>query len=269
MRILRAFLSKNRLIIWLIGGAVFIFGLISLAKHDHFQTFAWDLAFFDELLWKTSRGIPPFSSLVNLHLLGDHFQPVILLLTPLYWISSDVQALLIAHSVIAVLSVLPFYLIAKRKLQSTSLALAIALSFLLFTGYRFAVLDGFHQSVFAPFTLGWLYYFLERQNNLGYSIATVGLLLVKEEYALLLSAIGLVIVFYYRRKALGIATVAIGLVSFFLIIYFIIPYFQNGPYTHFGYGELGQTPPAVLYNSLTNPQRLVGLLFHQRLNSEL
>lgn len=113
----------------------FIFGFISVSKHNHFQTFAWDLAFFDELIWKVSRGIEPRSSFNNLHVLGDHFQPIIILLAPLYLIKSDVRLLLVAHALIAILSVFPVYLLSQRLLKHQLLSLSISILFLFF--YRF------------------------------------------------------------------------------------------------------------------------------------
>jgi len=237
-----------------------IFSVISVAKHDHFQTFAWDLSFFDELIWKMGRGIEPRSSLGGLHVLGDHFQPILYVFAPLYWIKSDVRMLLITHASIASINVLPIYLLALTLLKKKFLAISVSMMYLLFTGYQFAVFDGFHQSVFAPFFIGWLYYFLVTKNNRGFWVAAIGLLATKEEYALLLAAIGPVIIFYFKRVKLGIATIMVGLVSFFLMIYVLIPYFQKGPYAHFGYGELGNTPIDVVTTTLRSPDKTLRLL---------
>ena len=203
-------------IVWLVILFAFLFGFVSIAKHNHFQTFGWDLAFFDELIWKVSQGIEPRSSFNNLHILGDHFQPIILLFAPLYWIKNDVRLLLIAHAVIAAVSTLPVYLLARKILKHRFLSLSVCLSFLLFT---------------------------------------------KEEYALLVVAIGISIVFYYKRLCLGVTTITMGALSFFIIIYLIIPYFQKGPYSHFEYGELGRTPQEIMLTSITRPERLIQLVF--------
>ncbi|MEK7166298.1 MAG: DUF2079 domain-containing protein [Patescibacteria group bacterium] len=256
-----SFLKKNSAILLLITLISILFSFVSISKHDHFQSFAWDLAFFDELIWKVSHGIEPRSSLNNLHILGDHFQPVILLFAPLYMLNSDVRMLLIAHTVIATLSVLPIYLLAKKLLKHELLSLSVSLSFLLFTGYQYAVFDGFHQSVFASLFLSWLYYSLETKRTRGICFSILGLLFTKEEYTLLLVAIGIVIIFFYKRLRFGIGIILTSIVSLFLLIYLAIPYFQQGPYTHFGYGEMGSTPQEVLINIFTRPNQLLLLLF--------
>lgn len=257
---IHGFLSVHRAIFGLICLFFLVFSFISVQKHNHFQTFAWDLAFFDELIWKVSQGIEPKSSFNNLHILGDHFQPIILLLAPIYWIKNDVRLLLIAHALIASLSVYPIYLLSQRILKHQLLSLSVSVSFLLFTGYQHAVFDGFHQSVFAPFFLGWLYYFLETNNKHGFWVAVIALLATKEEYTLLLAAIGIVIFLYYKRRFLGLVTSVVGLISFFVIIYAIIPFFQNGPYTHFGYGELGTSPIEVITTIITHPSLFIAQL---------
>ncbi len=246
-------------VFWLVILFSVIFSFISISKHNHFQTFAWDLSFFDELLWKASRGIEPRSSLGGLHLLGDHFQPVILLLAPLYFIWSDVRMLLGAHAIISAANVIPIYLLAKGVLKNNIIAICISISYLMFTGFQFAVFDGFHQSVFAPLFIGWLYYFLETRNNKFYWFSVAGLIATKEEFCLLIAFIGIVIILYYKRVKLGVATILIGLISFFLIIQVIIPYFQKGPYTHFGYGELGNTPIDVLRSTFADPLKTIKL----------
>src|SRR3989344_3280704 len=107
-----------------------VYSFISVAKHYHFQTFAWDLSFFDELIWKFSQGIEPTSSLVPLHVLGDHFQPIILLFSFPYLIWNDVRVLLVGQAMIASISVYPVYLLARRVLKKSYIALAISVAFL-------------------------------------------------------------------------------------------------------------------------------------------
>lgn len=168
--------------------------------------------------------------------------------------------LLTIHAIIAAVSVFPVYLLANKILHRRLLALCISVSYLSFTGYQFAVFDGFHQSVFAPFFIGWLYYFLATKKNKLYWLSVAGLIATKEEYSLLVVSIGLVGVFYYKRFSLGLTTIAVGLASFFLLIYVVIPFFQKGSYSHFGYGELGNTPTDVFYSTLTHPLKTLKLL---------
>ena len=88
----------------------------------------------------------------------------------------------------------------------------------------------------------------------------LGLLLTKEEYALTISAIGLVIMLYYKQIRIGLTITTLGIISLFVIIYSAIPFYQKGPYTHFGYGILGNTPDEVILKMVSNPSQVIQLI---------
>src|SRR4029453_6256085 len=70
------------------GGAAIFATLLSLeAIHDHstYHT-GFDTAVYDQLLWLLAHGQDPFSTVVSRPMLADHFQPGLVLLTPLYWL---------------------------------------------------------------------------------------------------------------------------------------------------------------------------------------
>src|SRR3989338_10660871 len=84
------------------------FSFLSIRNHDLYQTFGWDLGFFDQLMWQAARGNLNFVSTIgDINLLGDHFQPVLYLLAPLYWIWDDVRILLIAQAFLVTSATVP------------------------------------------------------------------------------------------------------------------------------------------------------------------
>src|SRR3989344_4713936 len=93
------------------------FSFLAIRNHELYQTFGWDLGFFDQLLWQASQGSLNFVSTIgDINLVGDHFQPVLYLLAPLYWLWDDVRVLLVAQTVIVASATIPIYLLAKTKL---------------------------------------------------------------------------------------------------------------------------------------------------------
>ena len=55
---------------WVVGiSSLILFGCSSL-RHALFQSTALDLAFFDQLVYLVSQGLPPISSIFGFHLLG-------------------------------------------------------------------------------------------------------------------------------------------------------------------------------------------------------
>ena len=56
-----------------------IYSYISVTSHIHFQTFGWDLGYFDQLIWKISKGVYPYSTLSEVNILAGHFAPILFL----------------------------------------------------------------------------------------------------------------------------------------------------------------------------------------------
>src|SRR3989344_8930775 len=93
---------QSRIIILFLLCVFLIYAFISVMLHMKYQTFGWDLGFFDQLVWKVSQGIFPYSSLNNVNLLANHFSPVLFMLAPFYWIWSDPRSLLIIQALVMV-----------------------------------------------------------------------------------------------------------------------------------------------------------------------
>ena len=131
-----------------------MFSVLVVRNHQLYQTFGWDLGFFDQLLWQASRGNFNFVSTIgDINILGDHFQPIIYLLAPLYWFWDDVRIILIAQVLLITAAAVPLYLLAKKKIGRQLVAIAIAVAYLLFSGTQFTITNEFHQSAFIPILL--------------------------------------------------------------------------------------------------------------------
>ncbi len=232
-----------------------IYAFISISSHNHFETFGWDLGFFDQIIWKASRGdLVALSTLNFENLLADHFQPVLYILSPLYLIKSDVRMILIAQAFLVVIASYPLYLLAKEKSRNIIFSFSIVISYLFFMGTQWLILNEFHQMAFLPLILIIALYSLHKKNLPGYWISIVGLLFIKEEVALLISALGLIVLSKYKWKKEGLITIFVGIFSFFFLIYLFMPYLSvKGEYSHMGFGDAGFTPKDVIQKSVTNP----------------
>src|SRR3989344_4969999 len=173
---LTRWLSKYKEIILLALLFWLLYTFISIIKHNHYQTFTWDTGFFDQLIWKVSQFKEPISSFTGLHILGDHFQVVLLFFVPLYWLPSSINLLFSAQALIAVIAVIPLYLLSYHFFKHKLLSLSISFSMLIFTGMQFAILDGFHQSVFSPLFFILAFYGFVKTNNKLYWLSIIGLL---------------------------------------------------------------------------------------------
>ena len=53
-------------------GVGLLFWLSAAARHGLLQSNAYDLGLFDQWAWLISRGLPPISSMEQVHVLADH-----------------------------------------------------------------------------------------------------------------------------------------------------------------------------------------------------
>ncbi|MCS7002126.1 MAG: DUF2079 domain-containing protein, partial [Dehalococcoidia bacterium] len=96
-----------------------VFGALSILRHEALNSNAYDLAIFDQAIWNTSRGrwfavSIKLEDLTNPILLGDHFSPALALLAPVYWVWSDVRALLIVQTLLFAVGAFPIYRLARH-----------------------------------------------------------------------------------------------------------------------------------------------------------
>src|SRR5918999_79559 len=96
---------RKRKFLWLLVLTVtIIYSSLSILRHRHFTSGAYDLGIFDQVIWQYSQFQAPHSSvrsnLLTENLLGDHFHPILALLSPLYWFTDSVEALLVAQALL-------------------------------------------------------------------------------------------------------------------------------------------------------------------------
>ena len=93
------------------------FSQLSLVHHYNLTTSTHDLGIYDNLFWHASHGNGLRSTLVkgDTHL-AAHFDPILILLSPIYMLAPRAQTLIVLQSVWIAAGVVPLYLLAQRKL---------------------------------------------------------------------------------------------------------------------------------------------------------
>jgi len=225
----------DKKLLFMAGAAIFIvFSVLSTARHLSLSSGASDLGIFDQAIWNTTRGNLLFSSLKgNMSLLGDHFEPILLLIAPLYMIWQNVIVLFLVQSVLLASAVIPLYLIAKDRLNSRFLIFTFIFAYVLSRPLRGVGLSDFHPECFILPLFFWAYYFINKGKNLLLFLTIFLLLLCKEDTAFLISGLGIFLLFAQKRFKLGAALFIIGVSAWLLETKIIIPYFNpsgNYPY---------------------------------------
>ena len=219
-----------------------VYAIYAVWEHDHFMT-DFDLAIADQAVWHYSHLTSPEITTISppVSMLGDHFSPILIGLSPLYWLWSDPRMLLIAQGALIAASIVPVFLFARPRMGRLG-AYLLAAAYALFWGISAGVGYQFHELAFAPLLIALCILFADRSQWTAYFISLGALLLVKENMAVLAVFLGLWLI-SGREVRRGAITVAVGLAWYFLAVNVLLPAFAGHAYTHWTYGDFGTERP--------------------------
>jgi uncharacterized membrane protein len=185
------------------------FSLLSVSVYDGYASPPYDMALFDQGIWLLSRFHAPFVTVMGRNLFGDHTCFVLLLVVPLYWVYPHAQALLVLQSCLLAAAAVPIYLLARRLVDSTVLATALAAAYLLNPALQHGNLEQFHPEAFLTLALALAIYAAVAWHPRLLTGAVIAALLCKQDTALLIIPLGLwVAVRRHRAGGLLIAAAA-------------------------------------------------------------
>jgi uncharacterized membrane protein len=250
-------------LILLVGGTLFLI-TEALLNHRALGT-GYDLGIYDQVVWNMAHGRPFATTLVyETNGYYDHLEPVLALISPLYWLWPDVRVLLVLQAVALALGSLPIYLYARRRLgefgpEFALLALLPAAAYLVYPPLHSANLNDFHEVALLPALIGFaLYGLLTGRRRLMF--LSLGLcLLVKEDLTVTLLVFSLYILLLkpagFRRRD-GVWMGALALAWGMLILNVLYPAMTHGmsyPFVERRYSWLGDSPATALRNLVTQP----------------
>jgi len=184
------------------GTGVYSFALSaeSISDHHRFRT-GLDTALYDQLLWLLAHGKDPFSTVVSRPMLGDHFQPGLVLFTPLYWLGLGIPGIYVAQSIALGLTAPALYLLARNRGASAPVASLPAFLWLACPWVASANLFEFRPPSLAPLLLVLSVYAALERRDILLAVTTLLALSLKEDVALTYVALGLLIAYHGRRRA--------------------------------------------------------------------
>jgi uncharacterized membrane protein len=242
--------------------AAFVFySAAEIYRYDRFGSTAFDLGIQDQAVWGYSRfQIVPNTVLGVPNYLGDHFNPILMALGPLFWVWDDPRALLLVQSVLLSVASLPVFSWACDRLGRLS-ALVVQASSLLFWGVLSAVAFDFHHGAFAVPALAFaLYAVMTRKDRLLWPMVAVGLL-TREDVALTFLGLAVYVGVVQRRWRLALAVGGVSAAWFLLVMYVVIPALSPVGYRHWIYPALGPGPLGAALHVITHPAQAVLLFF--------
>ena len=225
---------------WLIALAVFAaYTTISLSRYARLAPGSWDLGIFTEYVRQLAHLHAP---VVNIHgagfnLLGDHFQPIVGLIAPIFLLVPSAATLLVVQALLTAVSVVPVSRAAASRL-GTGAGRMIGAAYGLSWGLQQMIYFDFHEIAFAVPLLACSLSALLRGKVRAAAVWALPLVFVKEDQGFTVAAIGVLIAVMSLARAgegsptqraafrWGALLTVWGLAWSFLAITVIIPHFN-------------------------------------------
>jgi len=246
-------------LLWAIATAATILFLCSSLRHALFQSTAFDLGIFDQAIYLISQNQMPFSSLMQIHILGDHAAVIYYPLALLYKIYPDVHWLFLVQAVALSLGAWPTWSLARLAGLNPEQSRAIAFIYLLYPVVFNINLFDFHPEVIAlPALLAAI--FAARLNKVLWFCSAVLLVLsCKAVLSLTVAAMGLWLFLCEKKQRCGAIALFLGAAWFVIASQKIIPFFSGSEVAGVGrYSYLGKSVLEIAINLILKPQLVLG-----------
>lgn len=217
---------------------------------------SFDLAIFDQTLWHYGRFELPISTVRGMNILGDHFSPILILLSPFRLLWHNAQVLLILQAFIVCSSVYFIYLILEKKLQNSLAAYLLSITTYFFLGLQYALDYDFHLVSLSVLPISILLYGLFNQKIKTYWLAILLLFLLKEDMAIIVFFIGLYQIVIQKKIKLGIITSVVAGGFFLLESQYLMPLFQDNTTVvknYIDFYSLGESKEEIIRTVVTKP----------------
>lgn len=234
-------------------------GEVNIIKHRRFQTGAYDLAIFDNMMWNALHGRPFRSSIMygdgpGISIAG-HAEYAMVFFAPFYAMAPGSESLIWLQAICMGLGAVTLYLFASTRI-SRGLSVGVAVAYLFYAPMHGSQSYDFHWlTIVTPF-LFLLMYGLAKNRRLIIIPTTVLLWLLREDIAVGLVILGAFLALTGAQVRAGLLLSVSSALWFGINKFIIMPAFGTWFFADL-YSELG-TPSEKGYGSvvktlLTNP----------------
>jgi uncharacterized membrane protein len=188
---------------WLIALGVFVaYAAISLCRYFQLAPGSWDLGIFTEYVRQLAHLRAPVVNIrgTGFNLLGDHFQPIVGLIAPVFLVFPSAATLLVVQALLTAVSVVPVSRAAAARL-GTGAGRMIGAAYGLSWGLQQMIYFDFHEIAFAVPLLACSLSALLRGKVRAAALWALPLVFVKEDQGFTVAALGIVIVVMSLTRA--------------------------------------------------------------------
>jgi uncharacterized membrane protein len=236
-----------------------VFGWLVYLRQDRLGSFDFDMGIHDQSVWLLAhfRG---FLTVRGLQVFGHHATVGYFLFVPFYWLGAGAQFLNQVQVVVAALGVIPVFLLARYRTSSAWLAAALGAALLFHPAMQFFMQELFHPEVVAITPLFCAYYCSVRRSWRWFALWAVLAVAWKEDVALAVLVIGLLIAWRGDRKV-GFWTAGLSLAWFLSWGLALFPLLDHGKIQSAGlYTDVGGSPGGMIRTAFTHPGRITSHL---------
>jgi uncharacterized membrane protein len=246
---------------------VVVFGRLTWNQHANFGTYGFDMGIFDQGIWLLSRFREPFVTVRGLNYFGNHSNYTTVLFVPLYWLGAGPQFLLAVETVAIAAGAIPVWLLTRDRLGNEWLAVAMAAAYLLYPAFEWINRFQFHPDPLGIVPLLFAYWFATRKRWVWFAACVALVLLTKEDQALAVFMLGLVVAVRWNRRV-GTITALAAAAYFALATRVLIPAANGGlgPFYSELYPGWGNSVFGIAFGMVRHPSRLLSIVWeHHRL----
>jgi uncharacterized membrane protein len=252
---------------WWVGIAILVhFSIIfvlGFSRYWGYMTSINDLGQFDQAIWGGLLS-KPFLNTINrsqqINWLGLHFNPILILFTPLYAIIPSVIWLIFAQSLALSIAAVPIFLLASRVLTSEKAGLFWALAYLVNPFVLNAAAWDFQAITLAVPFVAISMWSIERKNFWVLFLSCLIILSCKEHLGVMVIGFGLLWWIINKRWKTAIGIILTGVTHSVLVIGVIMPalsptgeHYMLSEGVAGRYSWLGSSPIEALQAIFTHP----------------
>jgi uncharacterized membrane protein len=240
-------------LVLLVGLWSFEFVRLPMLRYDRFRTFGFDLGIYDQGAWLLSRGKDPFVTIRGLEIFGHHANVLLLAFVPFYRLGAGPIFLLVVQVAAQASGAVAVFLLARDLLHSKWVGVALAAALLLNPTYQWLTWEFFHPDAVAIGPLLFAYWAARSKRWPVFYVAAALTVLCKEDFALAVALLG-VLIWFRGDRTKGAVVAAASTAYFFFATRVLIPW-QNGigPFYDSFFGDLGHSPSEVVVNAARHP----------------
>ncbi len=253
----------------------YFFSKLAITNHHGLSSRTTDLGYYDNIFYQSIHGRPLDCTFLKTgNHSSAHFDPILVVLSPLYLLYPRAEGILVLQSVWLAIGVVPAYLIGKHHLGTRSAGVILAAVYALYPALHGANMYEFHSLTLLIMPFMWAVYFIEVGHLKRYYLLLPVLLLIREDVALLMCFVGGYAILTRRpgRARLGWITILVSLIylgvvkTVFMTSTDILQSGKNAYSFAYYYRDLipkGESFGGLLTSLLTNPTFLFDLVLRE------